>query len=39
MYILVLSLPFLSTLISGFAGRLIGSKASGFLTSFFIALT
>ena len=39
MYILVLSLPFLSTLISGFAGRLIGSKGSGFLTSFFIALT
>ena len=39
MYILVLSLPFFSTFISGFAGRFLGSKGSGIITSLLITIT
>jgi hypothetical protein len=39
MYILVLTLPFLSTFITGFFGRFIGSKGAGILSSLLIGLT
>lgn len=39
MYILVLTLPFLSTFITGFLGRFLGSKGAGILSSLFIGIT
>lgn len=39
MYILILSLPFFSTLLVGFAGRLLGSKGSGIFTSLLITMS
>ena len=39
MYILILTLPFFSTFITGFMGRLIGSQGAGIISSLLIGIT
>ena len=39
MYILILSLPFLSTFITGFMGRFLGYKGSSLISSLLILIT